>query len=183
MIKHPIAVAALMAFSSPVAAEVVGMNVSRAASEDEMKASIGKVELVDETGARVALRNLIGNGKPSLVTLWAHWCVNCRAEMTDYKVIAATCPERWHVIFISSRPADFAKDLAKYRSYGLPWKFYRLAEAPKSDDGRMAFYGATKSGEVITPLHYLLSASGKVDAIVNARMNFSEPRKLAAFCR
>lgn len=182
--KRFIPFVAMLAASCPAVAEIIGMNVSRAAREEDMKASIGKVELEDEAGDRIALRDLIGNGRPSLITLWAHWCVNCRAEMADYKVIAASCPGRWNVIFISSRPADFGKDLAKYRSYGLPWKFYHVAETPKIEEGaRRAFYGATKSGEVITPLHYLVSASGKVDAIVNARMNLAEPKKLAAFCR
>ena len=173
---------AMLAASCPAVAEIIGMNVSRAAREEDMKASIGKVELEDEAGDRIALRDLIGNGRPSLITLWAHWCVNCRAEMADYKVIAASCPGRWNVIFISSRPADFGKDLAKYRSYGLPWTL----TSPKRRRSRRARGGrftARRSGEVITPLHYLVSASGKVDAIVNARMNLAEPKKLAAFCR
>lgn len=182
--KRLIVVAAILASTSSVVAEVVGMNVPRMATEAEMKASIGQIELEDEAGARIALRDLMGNGKPTLITLWAHWCRNCRAEMADYKIIASTCPERWNIIFISSRARDFTKDIAKYRSFGVPWKFYKVVEAPKAnEDLRQAFYGATKSGEVITPLHYLVSAGGRVDAIVNARMNFAEPSKLAAFCR
>jgi hypothetical protein len=184
MMTRFITLAVVLAFTAPAHAEVVGMNVSRVASEDDMKASVGVIELEDENGGRAALRELMANGKPSLIILWAHWCVNCRAEMADYKVIATTCPERWNVVFISSRPADFAKALVKYRSYGLPWRFYRVAGKTTVDEGvQRAFYGATRSGEVITPLHYLVSASGRVDAIVNARMNLAEPKKLAAFCR
>ena len=69
MMKHPIALAIMLVSTTPIAAEVVGMNVSRVASEDDMKASISKVELEDENGSRVALRELTSNGKPSLITL------------------------------------------------------------------------------------------------------------------
>jgi thiol-disulfide isomerase/thioredoxin len=181
--KRFVLLAFLVSIVIPAKAEIVGPKVSRVASEDNMKASIAKVELVEEGGNQTALRDLMSNGKPSLITVWAHWCANCRAEMADYKVIAATCPERWNVIFVSSRRFDFKKDLAKYRSYGLPWKIYRVIEAQSADvDVGRAFFGATNSGEVVTPLHYLVSASGKVDAIVNARMNLAEPKKLSAFC-
>lgn len=185
--KHLLALIVLAtALPAPTAAEIVGMNVQRAATEEEMKGSITRIELQDESGARFSLRDLMQNGKPTLITLWAHWCANRRAEMTDYKIIASTCPQRWNVIFVSSRAADFARDLAKYRAYGLPWIFYHVAETSKTDERTRtttAFYGATKSGEVITPLHYLVSSNGLVDAIVNARMNLAEPKKLTAFCR
>jgi thiol-disulfide isomerase/thioredoxin len=179
---------ALAAFPwSPVTAEIIGMPVARMATEEEMKASLAKIELEDVNGSRLSLGNIIQNGKPTLITLWANWCANCRAEMADYKRIAATCPDQWNMVFVSSRTSDFPKDLAKIRSYVLPWKIYHVVETVSADKERnriaSAFYGATRAGEVITPLHYLISSSGHVDAIVNARMNFSEPKKLAAFCR
>lgn len=175
------------AMGAPVAADIIGMPVARTASEADMKASLEDIQLEDETGARISLRELVQNGKPTLITLWAHWCANCRAEMADFRAIAATCPDRWNIIFVSSRPSDFSKDLFKFRSYGLRWKFYHVAESAQADKEHRrtasAFYGATRSGEVLTPLHYLISPGGRVDAIVNARMDFGQPKKLAAFCR
>ncbi len=167
-------------------AEIVGMQVKRAVSEDEMKASLREIELVDEKGAPLDLRALMANGRPTLVTLWAHWCPNCLIEMKGFKAIAAACPNRWNMVFVSARPSDYSKDLAKFRSYGLPWKIHMAAKSTQTDLAKAraarAFYGATTQGNVATPLHYLISASGAVDAIVNGRMDLEEPRRLAAFC-
>jgi thiol-disulfide isomerase/thioredoxin len=155
-------------------------------TEEEMKASLRDVELVDEKGARLDLRTLMANGKPTLVSLWAYWCPNCLAEASGYKALARACAQRWNVVFVSAIASDFPKDLAKFKSYGLPWKIYRVGESSKTDGAKAkaarAFYGETKRGGVATPLHYFLNASGAVSAIVTGRMNFEEPDRLAAFC-
>lgn len=167
-------------------AEIIGMQVERAVSEDEMKASLRQVELVDEKGAPLDLNRLIGDGKPTLVTLWAHWCTNCRAEISGFKTIANACPNRWNVVFVSARRNDYPKDLAAFKSFGLPWKFYNVAKSAQSDVAKArvarAFYGATPDGGIVTPLHYFISSTGAVEAIVNGRMDFTEPQRLAAFC-
>lgn len=167
-------------------AEILGMKVPRAVTEEEMKASLREIDLVDEKGAPVDLRALMSNGKPTLVTLWAHWCSNCRAEIPGFKAIAAACPNRWNIVFVSARAGDFPKDLAKFKTFGLPWKIHHVAASTKTDVAKAktarAFYGATTEGGVVTPLHYLLSSRGSVDMIVNARMDFEEPQRLAAFC-
>jgi len=167
-------------------AEIVGIQVPRAVTEDQMKASLREIELVDEKGAPLDLRALMANGRPTLVTLWAHWCANCQAEIPGFKAIAATCRDRWNIVFVSARAGDFPKDLAKFRTFRLPWKFHHVADSAKTDVARAriarAFYGATAEGGVVTPLHYLLSSKGAVDAIVNGKMDFEEPERLAAFC-
>jgi thiol-disulfide isomerase/thioredoxin len=171
---------------APASAKIFGMQVERAVTEEEMKASLRDITLVDEQGAPLDLRALMANGKPTLVSLWAHWCPNCVAEASGYKAVAKACPQRWNIVFVSARAADFPKDLAKFKSYGLPWKFYRVGDTSKTDPAKAkaarAFYGETKGGGVATPLHYLLNASGAVSAIVTGRMDFSEPARLAAFC-
>ncbi len=168
-------------------AEILGMQVERAVTEEEMKASLREVDLVDEKGEPLDLRALISNGKPTLVSLWAHWCPNCVAEAPGYKALAKACPQRWNVVFVSAIAKDFPKDLAKFKSYNLPWKFHRVGDASKTDVARAraarAFYGATKDGGVVTPMHYFLNRSGAVEAIVAGRMNFAEPERLAAFCQ
>jgi thiol-disulfide isomerase/thioredoxin len=170
----------------PAMAEIIGTQADRAVTEEEMKASLRQVDLVDDRGAPVDLRGLLANGKPTLVSLWAYWCPNCLAEMAGFKAIAASCPTRWNIVFVSARAGDHPKDRAKFTRYGLPWKIYRVGDSSRTNLAKAkaarAFYGATKDGGVITPLHYLLSPGGDVEAIVNGRMNFAEPERLAAFC-
>jgi len=176
----------LLVLCAPARAKIIGMQANRAVTEDEMKASLREVEIVDENGAPLDLRGLIGNGRPTLVSLWAHWCPNCLAEVAGFKAIAKDCPDRWNIVFVSARAGDYPKDLAKFARYKLPWKIYRVGDSTKTNvaaaKAARAFYGATVEGGVLTPLHYLLSASGKVDAIVSGKMNFEEPARRAAFC-
>jgi hypothetical protein len=172
--------------TAPASAEIIGTQAKRAVSEEEMKASLREVDLVDEKGARLDLRTLMASGKPMLVSLWAYWCPNCLAEIAGFKAIAATCPTRWNIVFVSARPGDHLKDLAKFRHYGLPWKIHRVSDSTRADlaksSAARAFYGTTADGGVTTPLHYLLSSTGAVNAIVSGRMNFEERQRLAAFC-
>jgi thiol-disulfide isomerase/thioredoxin len=178
--------AALLLGALPARADVIGQPVDRFASEAQMKASLREIELVDESGAQLDLAGLLRNGKPTLVTLWAHWCPNCRAELKGFKTLGEKCPTRWNVVFVSSRASDYAKDLSQFRRFGLPWRLYRTAPqmAASVEKARVlrAFSGATTRGEVITPLHYLLNERGEVRQIVNARMELSDPQRVAAFC-
>lgn len=167
--------------------EIIGVQAQRSVTEDEMKASLREIDLVGANdGAPLDLRALMANGRPTLVSLWAHWCPNCLAEMKGFKAIAATCPDRWNMVFVSARASDYAKDAAKFKTYGIPWKIFRVGDSTKTDVAKAksarAFYGATADGGVVTPLHYLIGASGRVDAIVSGRLNFEEPQRLAAFC-
>ncbi|MGD9545238.1 MAG: TlpA family protein disulfide reductase [Methylocystis sp.] len=180
----PLALSTLVAGGAQ--AEIIGANASRAVSESEMKGSLREIDLVGANGAPLDLRALMANGRPTLVTLWAHWCPNCLSEMKGFKAIAGACPDRWNIVFVSARASDYAKDSAKFKTYKLPWKIFRVGDSTKTNVAKAksarAFYGATADGGVITPLHYLIGASGQVDAIVNGRMNFAEPQRLAAFC-
>lgn len=174
---------------SPCAAraEIIGMQVERAVTEDEMKASLREIDLVDDKGAPLDLRALMSNGKPTLVTLWAHWCPNCVAEISGLRALAKSCPQRWNVVFVSARAVDYPKDLVKFNSYRLPWKFYRVGDSAKTDRAKAkaarAFYGETAQGGVVTPQHFFISPGGNVDAIVSGKINFGEPQRLAAFCQ
>jgi hypothetical protein len=167
-------------------AEILGMQVERKVSEAEMKASLREVDLVDEKGVPLDLNALMSSGRPTLVSLWAHWCPNCLAEVAGYRAIARACPQRWNIVFVSARAGDYPKDLAKFRSFGLPWKFYRVGASSKTDPARAkaarAFYGETVDGGVVTPMHYFIDASGVVEAMVAGKMDFSEADRLAAFC-
>lgn len=167
-------------------AEILGMQVERAVSEEEMKASLRSVELVDEKGAPLDLSALMASGKPTLVSLWAHWCPNCLAEAPGYKALAKACPQSWNVVFVSARAGDYRKDVAKFKSFGLPWKFYQVGPGARTDPAKAraarAFYGETVEGGVVTPMHYFINSGGVVEAIVAGKMDFSQPERLAAFC-
>lgn len=167
-------------------AEIVGMQAPRIATETEMKSSLDRIRLIDESGVALDLNNVRHNGKRTLVTLWAHWCVNCRAEISGFKAIAKACPDKWNIVFVSARASDYEKDASKFKAFSLPWKLYHVDETayhyPDKIRTMQAFYGATKDQSVLTPLHYLLSLNGQAQAIVNAKMSFEQPDKLAAFC-
>jgi thiol-disulfide isomerase/thioredoxin len=184
---RPLALAILIALAPALArAEILGMQVERAVSEDEMKTSLGQIDLVDEKGAPLDLKGLMANGKPTFVSLWAHWCPNCTSEVPGYKAIAKACANHWNVVFVSARPQDFPKDVAKFRSYGLPWSFYTVANTARTDP-RMkkiarAFVGETVEGGVVTPLHYFIAPGGGVEAIIAGRMDFTERDRLEAYC-
>ncbi len=181
-----LALALLLAFGPALAAaEILGMQVERAMSEEEMKASLREIELVDEKGAPLDLEALMANGKPTFISLWAHWCPNCVSEVAGYRKIAKTCPQHWNVVFVSARRQDFEKDVARFKSYGLPWSFYNVADAHGDKQKRRvarAFAGETVEGAVVTPLHYFVAPEGQVEAIIAGRMDFTERDRLAAYC-
>jgi len=172
---------------SPSVAEIMGQSVPRAATEAQMKASLRQIRLVDESGAPLNLGALLTNGKPTLISLWAHWCPNCQAEMAGLKTVFGACVDKWNVVFVSSRFSDYGKDLIKFRSFKTPWKLYNISrdmmQTPANYSIVRAFSGATPDGVVITPLHYFVSPKGEVQAIANGRMDFSSPQRAAAFCR
>lgn len=172
--------------ATPLRAEILGMQMKRAFTEAEMKDSLNRIELVDESGAPFDLRALMSGGKPTLVTQWAHWCPNCRGEITGFKAIAGKCPAAWNIIFVSARRSDYPKDIAAFRKYGLPFKIYNIAKSVETDAARArasrAFFGETAEGASPTPQHYLIAPGGGVDAIVAGKMDFTDPQRLATFC-
>lgn len=186
MKRLTILLCALFGASGVARAEILGMKVERAVTEQDMKDSLRQIDLVDEKGAPFDLRAALANGKPTLVSLWAHWCPNCVGEAPGYKALAKACPDRWNVVFVSSMQKDYPKDLAKFKTFGLPWKIYRIADTSKKDPAKAkaagAFYGLTTEGGVVTPTHYFVGPGGDVQAIVSGRINFAEPERLAAFC-
>lgn len=170
----------------PSEAEIMGQSVPRVATEEQMKASLRQIKLVEESGAPLNLGALLTNGKPTLISLWAHWCPNCQAEMAEFKSVFGACADKWNVAFVSSRFSDYSKDLIKFRSFKTPWKLYNISremQTPANYSIVRAFSGATPDGVVITPLHYFVSAKGDVQAIINGRMDLSSPQRAAAFCR
>lgn len=172
--------------AAPLHAEILGMQMKRAFTEAEMKASLQRIELVDATGAPLNLRALMTSAKPTLVTQWAHWCPNCRGEIPGFKAIAGKCPNAWNIVFVSAQRSDYPKDLAAFQKYGLPFKIYNLSKAIETDPAKArvarAFFGETAEGASPTPQHYLIAPGGAVDAIIAGRMDFTDPQRLATFC-
>lgn len=166
--------------------EIIGADIKRIASEQKMIDSLFQAQIKDSQNHTQYLKNIINNGKPTLVTLWAHWCINCLAEIKGFRAVSEKCPNEWNIVFVSARPNDYAKDIVKFNSFKLPWNIYRGPElgnkgSPEANISS-AFYGLTHDEGVLTPLHYFLSKNGKVEAIVNAKFDLSEPIRLAGFC-
>lgn len=175
-----------VSYISPLQAEIIGPAMDRVVDEQEMVAAINAVMLTNKSGASVPLSKYIGQDKPTLITLWERDCINCLVEMRGMKKIAEICPNNWNVLFISIAHNQSEKDHIRFDKYKLPWPLYHLGATYFTDANqiniRKAFFGETWDGVVATPLHYLISKNGTVDAIVNAKLDFEEPRRLMAFC-
>lgn len=172
--------------SSMASAEIIGPQIKRISSEQEMIDALSKVQIKNNQNQIESIDSIIHNGKPTLVTLWAHWCLNCVAEIKGFRAVSENCPNEWNIVFVSARPEDYMKDYIKFSSFKLPWNIYRGPElgSKGSSESKVssAFYGISNNQVVLTPLHYLLSKEGKVEAIINAKFDLSEPARLAAFC-
>lgn len=167
-------------------AEIIGPEIKRISSEQEMIDALSKVQIKNNQNKIESIDSIIHNGKPTLVTLWAHWCLNCVAEIKGFRAVSENCPNEWNIVFVSARPDDYMKDSIKFKSFKLPWNIHRGPElgSKGSSESKVssAFYGISNDQVVLTPLHYLLSKEGKVEAIINAKFDLSEPARLAAFC-
>lgn len=175
-----------LAIAGGVRAEIVGPRIERAATEAQMRASLHSVKFVDEANRPLDLAAIIASGKPTLVSLWAHWCPICQSELPGFRAIAQACPKRWNIVFVSARHDDYAKDLEKFNRQGLPWPLYNVSRTMLQDgapyDTYRAFTGATTTGQVMTPLHYFVDTRGQVTKIVNARLDLSTPQAIALVC-
>lgn len=167
-------------------AEIVGPRIERAATEAQMRASLRSVKFVDEANRPLDLSAIMANGKPTLVSLWAHWCPICQSELPGFRAIAQACASRWNIVFVSARHDDYVRDLEKFNRQGLPWPLYNVSRTMLQDgapyDAYRAFTGATTTGQVMTPLHYFVDARGQVTKIVNARLDLSTPQAIALMC-
>jgi len=167
-------------------ADIVGPRIERAASETQMRASLREIKFVDEANRPFDLAAIMANGKPTLVTLWAHWCPICQSELPGFRAIAQACASRWNIVFVSARHDDYAKDLDKFRQQNLPWPLYNVSRTMLEDGAPYATYraftGATTTGQVMTPLHYFINARGQVTKIVNARLDLSTPQAITLIC-
>lgn len=168
------------------AVTVVGDNLSRVASPEQMEDALRRVALVDGHGRRFDLAAVLDNGKPTLITLWAHWCAVCQSEMPGFRDLARQCGDALNVVFISSRPSDFPSDLKRYGGYGLTWPMAGIDRRMLADSASysiyQAFSGATRDGSVVTPLHYFVAADGRLDTILFTGVDFSTPDSIATAC-
>ncbi len=100
--------------------------------------------------------------------------------------VQETCPTKWNVIYISINHNQVYEDQVKFDKYMLPWTLYHLGKEYFSSASlikiRKAFLGESEDGIVATPLHYLISKDGVVDAIVNAKLDLEDSARLSAFC-
>lgn len=177
---------ATLLFAGVSRAEIVGPQVERAVTESQMRGSLRSVRLIDEANRAFDLAAALANGKPTLISLWAHWCPICQSELPGFRALADACANRWNIVFVSARHDDYAKDLEKFNKQGLPWPLYNVSRTMLEDganyEAYRAFTGATKTGQVMTPLHYFADTRGQVTKIVNARLDLSTPQAIALIC-
>lgn len=171
---------------SEASAEIIGPPIKRVSSEEQMVAAINAIALTDKNGSTVGLNKFIGNGKPTLITLWERGCPNCITEMRGMTKVQEACPTKWNVIYITITQNQVDKDQIKFEKSKLPWTLYHLGPEYFSSAPlikiRKAFSGESEDGIVATPLHYLISKDGVVDAIVNAKLDLEDSERLSAFC-
>ena len=176
----------LILHGSSLKAEIIGPAMDRVANEEQMVAALNNVILTNKSGAAVPLSKFIGKGKPTIVTLWERGCINCLIEMRGMAKIAEKCPSNWNVLYVSIAHDQVEKDHIRFDKFKLPWSLYHLGATYFTDanqiNTRKAFLGEARDGVVATPLHYLISKDGTVDAIVNAKLDFEDQARLSAFC-
>jgi thiol-disulfide isomerase/thioredoxin len=109
------------------------------------------VELVDPSGTTLAMADL--KGKPTLVNLWATWCVPCVAEMPMLDKLAAELGDSVRVVTISQdmKGAEVVEPFFAQR---------KLANLPKWIDQKNDLPIAYGGGAAL-PLTVLYDAEGK----------------------
>jgi len=114
-----IAVACLVALTA-VASCSSGSEVEAGSSE-----GIPPVELVSLTdGEATSTDELLGTGTPTVVNVWASWCVPCIAEMPAFEEVSQAVDGRVAVIGVTDdRDVDAARDLAERT--GVTYPLYR----------------------------------------------------------
>jgi cytochrome c biogenesis protein CcmG/thiol:disulfide interchange protein DsbE len=98
---------------------------------------LSAVVLRDVDGKALKLSELVGNGRPVLLTFWATWCTPCKKELNNYLDLY----EDWATDYglqLVAVSIDDARNSAKVKSYikGVRWP-YRILLDPNEDMKRI----------------------------------------------
>ena len=98
---------------------------------------LSAVVLRDVDGKALKLSELVGNGRPVLLTFWATWCTPCKKELNNYLDLY----EDWATDYglqLVAVSIDDARNSAKVESYikGVRWP-YRILLDPNEDMKRI----------------------------------------------
>jgi len=98
---------------------------------------LSAVVLRDVDGKALKLSELVGNGRPVLLTFWATWCTPCKKELNNYLDLY----EDWATDYglqLVAVSIDDARNSAKVKSYikGVRWP-YRILSSLGSNKMRL----------------------------------------------
>ncbi|NBW32856.1 MAG: TlpA family protein disulfide reductase [Cytophagia bacterium] len=98
---------------------------------------LSAVVLRDVDGKALKLSELVGNGRPVLLTFWATWCTPCKKELNNYLDLYEDWSKDYGLQLVAVS-IDDARNSAKVKSYikGVRWP-YRILLDPNEDMKRI----------------------------------------------
>jgi thiol-disulfide isomerase/thioredoxin len=111
--------------------------------------------LIDTDGVATSFAATRTAGRPTLVNLWATWCVPCRREMPELAALAERAPDRLDVVGISLDTGAARGQVPRVAAkLGVGYPVFTTEEPAWPE----IFAGE----EVFIPLTYLVGADGRV---------------------
>jgi thiol-disulfide isomerase/thioredoxin len=98
---------------------------------------LSAVVLRDVDGKALKLSELVGNGRPVLLTFWATWCTPCKKELNNYLDLYEDWSKDYGLQLVAVS-IDDARNSAKVKSSikGVRWP-YRILLDPNEDMKRI----------------------------------------------
>lgn len=153
---------ALVALAMPPAvAQEAGTNMGRSVRV------LAKIPLKSRSGAPILLGSRIAPGKPTLIAIWASWCVPCYGEARHLDKLRKEFGGRYNFIYVNRQLADPdpeqpAGDIKTFLDYGnMADVDYVFADIPAYRAILGTDVGSVPGGKIGIPRVYLFDRKGK----------------------